>query len=84
MTLQVYILQPNQLPVAFGPVVYSLEQARVVVKTLDWMFECGVLGVFDNYTRDSEIRVRTLDFKHSWAYMDQDPSGASDGIWDPC
>jgi len=65
----------------FGPPVQSLEQARVVAKLLDWMFENDCLPQqVAGYTPECDIEAVQGDKR--WSYKDQDPSGASDGIWD--
>ncbi len=68
------------LPV--GPVIDSLAEARIVVKFLDWLLSIGNLPKFlAFYTEETRVQARS-EYGRVWEYMDQDPSGFSDGIWD--
>ncbi len=81
--------------VPFGPPVEDLSAARTVVKVLDWMLKTRTLPLeLRWYTRNVNIVATgtytvvrgTLshgpdEVTGQWDYMDQDPSGASDGVW---
>lgn len=78
---QVYLVGING-GVDFGQPVESLDHAVVVVKMLDWLFETNQLPIsVAFYNTDIEVFARHPDGLIV-SYHDQDPSGASDGIWD--
>ena len=81
---QVWIHTPSGISQAFGPPVEDLAAARIVVKTLDWMLNTGGTSLplaFKFYSESTEIIATDLTTDETYNYMDQDPSGASDGFW---
>jgi hypothetical protein len=81
--VQVWLKHHNGGMVAFGPTVQDLRDARTVVKVLDWLLAIKSLPfTADFYSRNTEVEVSDLNSGQRWAYVDGDPSGASDGIWD--
>lgn len=60
--------------------VETLAEARDVVKLLDILYKHKALPrEFKSYTTNTQLEARQ-DGK-VWEYSDQDPSGASDGVW---
>lgn len=65
----------------FGPKVEDLLAARTVVKLLDQLAADGELPErLKFYNTDCDI-IAIDDEGREWEYSDQDPSGASDGVW---
>ena len=82
--IQVKVVSLQGDHVNFGPAVDSLEQARTIVKVLDWMSELEILprrvDFYSTLTQVIAIQVGSNDVR--WNYKDGDPTGATDGIWD--
>lgn len=88
---QVYItVSGSGQVIEFGPPTESLQGARTIVKVMDWLFDHLELAHgqhIDNpavpealrFYEGSDVYCKSGD--KLWVYMDQDPSGASDGIW---
>ena len=75
------LIEPDDPWVKVGPEVGSLVEARIVVKFLGWLESVnGLPTSLSFYNENTEVQARRGE--ESWGYMDQDPSGVSDGIWD--
>ncbi len=89
--IQVYLIcQPSPVTgattatqrVPLGPEVETLQEARIIVKVYDHLLETQNLPPHELwYTTDTEICAVDSNTGERWDYMDQDPSGNSDGIW---
>jgi len=79
---KITIARHGQVPTLVG-IVDNLSQARDTVKLLDLLFERKTLPEeISWYNDETEVWADDLESGQKYNYMDQDPSGASDGIWD--
>jgi len=77
------LLKPDNTWTSFGPDVKSLEEARILVHLLDYLTMVQQLPQYvDFYTRNTEVKAMDEETGESWDYHDQDPTGASDGVWE--
>lgn len=79
--IQVKLIRGHIVQIDFGPPVADLNEARIVVKTLDWMFNNGCLPQEFHYYNDS-TEIIAVEGDKSWSYMDGDPTGYTDGMWE--
>lgn len=60
--------------------VDTLDDARTIVKFLDTMFKNNWLPDLISFYNES-TEITAWEGEKFWEYADQDPSGASDGVW---
>jgi len=62
--------------------VSTLEEARTIVKFLDHLAKIKALPeMIKFHDENTEIEAHDTESGRIYEYSDQDPSGASDGIW---
>lgn len=68
----------------FGPKVHNLAEARIIVKVLDYLYESGQLPTSVDGYDPNDTEIQAVDLENPaliYEYVDQDPTGASDGVW---
>lgn len=78
--IQIKALKAEQDGRVLIGVAENLDDARIIVKYLDWLYRNALLPAqFDFYNENTEIEA--WDGDRCYEYSDGDPTGASDGVW---
>jgi len=79
--IKVTIARYGRVPTIVG-IVANLEEARTTVKLLDIL--CAQKALPEElawYDENTEVWADDLTNGEKFHYMDQDPTGATDGVW---